>query len=61
MVINYVQSQFLLRESDVNEFAEWLKAGNYDDETELADRRCRKGESFSFKGFAIEAWEKFTK
>lgn len=59
MVINHVQSQILMRQNDVNSFAEWLKAGNYNEETDLAEIKCRKGQSFSFANFAMNAWKKF--
>lgn len=59
MVTNHVQSQILMRQSDTTAFAEWLKAGNYDEETDIAETKCRKGQSFSFADFAMEAWNKF--
>ena len=58
-IINHVQSQVLVRQTDVNAFSEWLKAGNYDEETDTAEIKCRKGQSFSFSKFAMDAWEKF--
>ena len=59
MVTNHVYSQILMRQDDANAFSEWLKAGNFDEEADTAEIRCRKGESFSFSNFAMEAWNKF--
>lgn len=59
MVVNHVYSQILMRQDDANAFGEWLKAGNFDEEAEIAEVKCRKGESFSFSSFAMEAWNKF--
>lgn len=59
MVTNHVQSQVLMRRGDVGAFTGWLLAGNYNEETEVAETKCRKGESFSFSEFAMAAWEKF--
>lgn len=59
MVTNHVQSQILMRESDVTAFGGWLKSGNYDEEAQEAEIKCCKGQSFSFGDFAMEAWNKY--
>lgn len=58
-VVNFVASQVLLRARDIEDFRSWLKAGNYEEEADIAETRCRKGLDFSFSQFAMGAFSKF--